>query len=196
MVKLKQLLLESTAPDIFIPRRMEDRIERLIKQYIRNGSQGNLNLSYMNLTVLPEVLKNVSVDGNFSCGNNKLTSLVGAPKSVGGNFWCSSNNLKSLTGAPTSVGGDFYCGDNKLTSLTGAPKTVGGDFSCIDNKLTTLKGSPSSVGGHFSCRYNKLKSLEGAPKFVGGDFFCGNNIVQFTNAQVRAVCDVKRYIHV
>ena len=175
MVKLKQLLLESTAPDIFIPRRMEDRIERLIKQYIRNGSQGNLNLSYMNLTVLPEVLKNVSVDGNFSCGNNKLTSLVGAPKSVGGNFWCSSNNLKSLTGAPTSVGGDFYCGDNKLT---------------------TLKGSPSSVGGHFSCRYNKLKSLEGAPKFVGGDFFCGNNIVQFTNAQVRAVCDVKRYIHV
>ena len=133
MIKLKQLLLESTAPDIFIPRRMEDRIERLIKQYIRNGSKGNLNLSYMNLTVLPEILKNVSVDGNFSCSNNKLTSLVGAPKSVGGNFWCSYNNLKSLTGAPTSVGGDFYCGNNFLTSLRGAPKTVGGDFVCHSN---------------------------------------------------------------
>ena len=31
MIKLKQLLLESTAPDIFIPRRMEDRYIRLNK---------------------------------------------------------------------------------------------------------------------------------------------------------------------
>ena len=196
MIKLKQLLFESTAPDIFIPRRMEDRIERLIKQYIRNGSKGNLNLSYMNLTVLPEILKNVSVDGDFDCSNNKLTSLEGSPISIGGTFNCTNNKLTSLKGSPVSVGVDFWCDSNKLTSLEGSPSSVGRHFSCIDNKLTTLKGSPSSVGGHFSCRYNKLKSLEGAPKFVGGDFFCGNNIVQFTNAQVRAVCDVKRYIHV
>ena len=45
MIKLKQLLLESTAPDIFIPRRTEDRVERMIKDYIRNGSQGDLILS-------------------------------------------------------------------------------------------------------------------------------------------------------
>ena len=38
MIKLKDILLEAKAPDIFIPRRMEDRIERLIKQYIRNES--------------------------------------------------------------------------------------------------------------------------------------------------------------
>ena len=46
MIKLKQLLLESTAPDIFIPRRMEDRASRyinsLIKQYINDGNHGNL----------------------------------------------------------------------------------------------------------------------------------------------------------
>ena len=45
MIKLKDILFESTAPDIFIPRRMEDRIERMVKQYIRNGSKGNLELS-------------------------------------------------------------------------------------------------------------------------------------------------------
>ena len=133
MIKLKQLLLESTAPDIFIPRRMEDRVERLIKDYIRNGSKGNLDLNSMNLTELPEILKDISVDGNFWCGYNDLTSLKNAPKSVGGTFSCSSNNLKSLTGAPTSVGGDFYCGNNFLTSLRGAPKTVGGDFVCHSN---------------------------------------------------------------
>jgi len=31
MIKLKDLLLEGTAPDIFIPRRMEDRLERMIR---------------------------------------------------------------------------------------------------------------------------------------------------------------------
>ena len=41
MIKLKDILLENTAPDIFVPRRVEDRLERMIKQYIRNGSKGD-----------------------------------------------------------------------------------------------------------------------------------------------------------
>ena len=59
MIKLKDILLESTAPNIFIPRRIEDRVERLIKNYIRNGSKGDLVLSElpMRLTKLPPILK-------------------------------------------------------------------------------------------------------------------------------------------
>ena len=133
MIKLKDILLESTAPDIFVPRRMEDRVERMIKQYIRNGSKGNLSLSEMELTVLPEILKDITVSGFFICSNNKLTSLNNSPKTVGGYFSCSNNNLTSLVGAPTSVGGAFNC---------------------------------------------------------------GNNSVQFTEAQVRAVCDVKKKVYV
>ena len=133
MIKLKQLLLENTAPDIFIPRRMEDRIERMIKDYIRNGSKGNLELSNMNLIELPAILKDITVSGYFICSNNKLTSLNNSPKTVGGYFSCSNNNLTSLVGAPTSVGGAFNC---------------------------------------------------------------GNNSVQFTEAQVRAVCDVKKKVYV
>ena len=194
MVKLKQLLLEAKAPSIFIPRRTEDRVDRYIKQYIRNGSKGNLDLSGMNLTKLPDILKNINVDGDFYCYDNKLTSLNNAPNSIRGDFACSDNKLTSLIGAPSNVSRHFFCSDNKLTSLIGAPKSVGGSFDCTTNKLTTLKGSPSSVGGNFGCSNNNLTSLEGAPKFVGGDFFCSYNTVQFTNAQVRAVCDVKRYI--
>ena len=133
MIKLKDLLFESTAPDIFVPRRMEDRIERMIKDYIRNGSKGDLELSNMNLTELPEILKDITVSGYFICSNNKLTSLNNSPKTVGGYFSCSNNNLTSLVGAPTSVGGAFNC---------------------------------------------------------------GNNSVQFTEAQVRAVCDVKKKVYV
>ena len=133
MIKLKDILFESTAPDIFVPRRMDDRIERMIKDYIRNGSKGDLSLSNMNLIELPATLKNVTVGRNFFCSNNKLTSL---------------NN---------------------------SPKTVGGYFGCGNNKLTSLVGAPTSVGGAFNC---------------------GNNSVQFTEAQVRAVCDVKKKVYV
>ena len=133
MIKLKDLLLENTAPDIFVPRRTEDRIERYIKDYIRNGSQGDLRINQLDLIELPAILKDITVSGHFICSNNKLTSLNNSPKTVGGYFSCSNNNLTSLVGAPTSVGGAFNC--------------------------------------------------------------C-NNSVQFTEAQVRAVCDVKKKVYV
>ena len=154
MIKLKDLLLENEAPDIFIPRRIENRLERMISLYVRNGSKGNLNLRHMNLTKLPEILKNVNVEGYFDCDSNKLISLENAPKVVDGHFDCSHNKLTSLQGAPKTVGGDFY-GDNNL-----------------------------------------LTSLEGAPKTVGGSFYCYKNPVQFTEEQVRAVCDVKGVVFV
>lgn len=170
MIKLKDILLENTAPDIFVPRRMEDRVERLINLYIRNGSKGYLNLRQMNLNKLPDILKNVNVGGPFNCSVNNLTSLENAPKSVDGDFYSSANQLTSLVGAPKTVGGDFYCSYNLLTSLEGAPETVSGDFYCSNNKLT---------------------SLTGVPKYVGGIFVCNGNPGNFTEAQVRAVCDVK-----
>jgi len=153
MIKLKDILIESTAPDIFIPRRMEDRVERLINLYIRNGSKGNLNLSMKNLMVLPESLKNIKVKGDFSCEMNELLSLKNSPK---------------------YVADDFLCNDNDLVTLNGAPEYVGGDFVCSWNYLTTL---------------------EGAPKTVQGDFWCGYNEVDFTEEQIRAVCNVNGTVH-
>jgi hypothetical protein len=175
MIKLKDILLENTAPNLLIPRRIEGRIDKMIQTYIKNGSKGDLDLSDINLTKLPDVLKYVDVVGDFACDNNQLTSLVGAPKSVGGSFSCSGNKLTSLEGAPRSVGGDFHCDNNKLTSLIGAPK---------------------SVGGFFNCYYNELTSLVGAPESVGGGFYCFNNVVKFTKEQVKEVCNVKGSITV
>ena len=145
MIKLKQLLLENTAPDIFVPRRIEGRVERMIKTYIRNGSKGDLSLSGLNLTVLPDILKNVSIGGDFHCGFNNLTSLENCPSSVDGTFGCGNNNLTSLEGSPSSVGGSFICGGNNLTSLEGAPKSVGLDFYCTDNPVQFTRKGVKSV---------------------------------------------------
>jgi hypothetical protein len=114
MIKLKDILLEGKPPSIFVPRRLEDRFERMIRLYIRNGNKGNLNLQGLHLTKLPEILKDITVGGNFNCFKNNLTSLENCPKTVDGTFGCSYNKLTSLTGAPKSVGRDFYCGNNSV----------------------------------------------------------------------------------
>ena len=120
----------------------------------RKVIKGDVDLNNLYLKELPEWLSDVEVGGSFSCYNNKLTTLQGAPKTVGGIFSCDGNKLTTLQGAPKTVRGDFYCSKNKLTTLQGAPNTVRGDFYCYNNKLTTLQGAPKTVGGGFSCHDN------------------------------------------
>jgi len=175
MIKLKDLLFENETPDIFVPRRTEDRVERLIMSYIRNGSVGNLILSYFDLVELPEILKDIEIGGYFTCSFNKLISLKNSPISVG-NF-------------STRLNG-FYCSHNQLITLEGAPKHIDGNFHCFDNELTSLKGAPEYVDGDFYCHKNKLTSLEYCPEYVSGDFYCMKNAVKFTEEQVRAVCQI------
>jgi hypothetical protein len=142
MIKLKDILLEGKPSTIFIPRRIEGRVERMIKTYIRNGNKGNLNLQDLNLTVLPEMLKDITVDGDFYCGNNNLTSLENCPKTVSGVFGCSSNKLISLEGAPKFVGEDFMCRFNpgKFTEKDiRAVCDVKGEVLALPKKLPRLK---------------------------------------------------------
>jgi len=73
-----------------------------------------LNLHGLHLTVLPDILKDITVGGHFDCSVNKLTSLEGSPKNVLGYFICSYNKLTSLEGAPSSVGEDFICNNNPV----------------------------------------------------------------------------------
>ena len=148
MIKLKDILLENTAPDILIPRRMEDRLERMIRTYIRSGSEGGLNLANKNLTVLPAILKDITVNGYFDCSGNNLTSLENSPKIVNGTFNCKENLLTTLKGAPSIVKDSFLCTENKLTSLEFAPSSVGGNFNCGRNFLTSDRKSTRLNSSH------------------------------------------------
>ena len=120
----------------------------------------------------------VDVTGNFFCHGQSLVNFKGVRfGEVEGSFSCEDNNLTSLEGAPHTVEGSFYCSDNSLTSLEGAPHTVEGDFSCRHNNLTSLEGAPHTVRRSFYCHRNALTSLEGAPHTVGGNFYCEDNPV-------------------
>ena len=156
-----------------------EMIEKWLNEYnIRNYTinddftidvDGNVDLFSRNLIRFLDYIQFGVIKGFFDCSNNKLTSLKGSPKEVRGYFSCSDNQLTSLEGAPENVGGTFICSYNKLTSLEGAPKETNG-FYCNENLLTSLKGAPKKVKGKFDCR---------------------SNIVQFTDNDVRKVCDVR-----
>ncbi len=163
---------------VIVPKR-EDFIKTIFEEAkSNNGVVYYLPLNNQFLTELPD-FSNITVSGNFSCEENQLTSLKGAPKEVGGSFNCKDNQLTSLQGAPKKVGKDFYCSRNQLTSLQGAPEEVGKDFYCEHNKLTSLEGGPKKVGGQYICSDNLLTTLYGAPKIIKKTFSCSDN--QLTN---------------
>jgi hypothetical protein len=107
------------ALDVSVHAFIEEWLEEMsIENYIINDDltidvNGDVYLSYKNLTAFPKYIKFKSVGGYFSCHHNQLTSLEGCPSSVGGGFSCSSNQLTSLKGCPSSVGGGFNCYNNK-----------------------------------------------------------------------------------
>lgn len=136
--------------------------------------KGVLDLSGCDLRKLPN-MSHIEVTGSFVCENNKLTSLVGAPRKVGGNVFTRNNPFKTLKGAPEYVGGDFYCTYAQIEDLSGAPKVVEGDFNCMGNEITSLRGAPEYVGGNFNCSNNMLEDLDCAPREVGGNFNCSHN---------------------
>lgn len=123
-----------------------------IKKYIINDNLtvdviGNVNLNGKQLSSI-DVQFN-TVNGNFDCHDNNLTSLKGCPKALVNypisistgrySFDCSNNKLTSLEYAPTTIDGSFACFNNQLTDLKGCPKIVNGNFLCLMNQLTTLK---------------------------------------------------------
>lgn len=134
---------------------------------------GNFECGYNHLTSLvgsPRV-----VEGTFNCINNDLTSLEGGPRVVGGNFACAHNDLTSLKHCPVKVGNHFLCGYNHLTSLEHCPKEMPNIFDCSKNKLTSLEHSPQTVGGYYNCVENIISSLKWCPTKIGGELYCNLN---------------------
>jgi len=114
------------------------------------------------------------VTGYFSCIDNSLASLEGAPDEIGGYFDCANNNLLKLEGMPGNIGGGVDVRYNKLESLEGSPRKIKGNFAFGSNPLKNLKGGPEEVRGRFEGSWYggeyEMESLEGAPKIIEDGF--------------------------
>jgi len=133
-MKLKYILENK----ILIPRRSkEERSKNLaavhykqIQEYIKNGSEGSLDLTGTPLKILPPEL--VNVGGNFDLGDSKIENLNNL-EFVGGYFNLYDTQLESL-GNLKYVGGELNVLDSKVKSL-GNLKYVGGDIMLIGNPI-------------------------------------------------------------
>ena len=167
--------------------------KRLVKgKYQVSSTKGDIWVSNPNITRLTnDLFEWTSVKGFkiFNCAS--LESLEGAPKKVKEDFKCPNCvSLKTLKGAPEKVGREFNChGCTSLESLEGAPKDCN-YFACTNcTSLKTLEGAPVKCVA-FYCNYcSSLKTLEGAPKECK-HFFCRHCGGEFTEDNVKAVCDV------
>lgn len=108
-LKLSDIGVSDNDEPITVDRIDEDNYEDYIGHYV--NVVNDVYLFELGLTKLP--IKFGKVGGSFSCSNNELTTLEGAPREVGGNFYCHHNKLTSLKGAPKKVDGFFNCCFNK-----------------------------------------------------------------------------------
>lgn len=72
----------------------------------------DVNLKNKELTKLPFDFG--TIQGDFRCNKNLMTSLEGSPSKVYGNFVCSENQLTSLDFCPSIVSEGFFCQKNLL----------------------------------------------------------------------------------
>jgi len=154
--------------------------------YIQEEINSNLNI--INKARQYIDIDNISVYEKFGISNYKENA--DGTVDVDDDVDISQNELEKIPIKFGKVSGSFYCSSNQLTTLEGAPKSVGLDFVCGFNQLTTLEGAPKSVGLDFVCSSNQLTTLEGAPRKVGGSFYCDGNPVEFTEEDVKKVCNV------
>ena len=97
--------------------------------------------------------------GDFSCSDNQLTSLEGAPASVGGNFNCSDNQLTSLEGIHKQLkkmNGTFYARSNPIKShVIGILLIPGCKKVYLDNKQVE-----EIMNRHLQSPFGNLRVLE------------------------------------
>lgn len=140
--------------------------------------EGNIELTSMNFSEIPEVLSDVDyVMGSFFMNYNRLKNLKNCPKSIRfGNVNFSNNSLTSLVGGLKSVGVDssqvehfIKLDGNKLTSLEGFPKLLGKPFDVYlgGNSLSTLGNNILPEVALLDLSGNPLTSLQGCPQKIG-----------------------------
>lgn len=141
-------------------------MKNLLKYELFEDNKGNLNKEQIEfLNKYAEVWEYNEKTGLIDCGHfnargKNLENLLGIKFGKVDFFSCSNNQLTSLEGAPEEVKTGFYCYSNQLKNLKGSPKIVGTFFNCSDNQLKNLEGAPTEVGGKFQCDINELVTLE------------------------------------
>ena len=144
MIKLKSILLNE---NVLISRRnKEERLKyyrsslyKKVKQYIKNGCKGDLNLATTPIDRLPDELKHI--DGHLNLFNTQIKSLPDGLTIIG---WLDLDNtqIKLLPNGLT-VGGSLSLCDTQIKSLPNGLKV--GNYLYLYNTPLSKKYTPDEI---------------------------------------------------
>jgi hypothetical protein len=122
MIKLKSLLIEEEAPRILIPRNLEKRKEdlkrihwRRVLKYIKDGSQGDLDLRKTPLEYLPDDL--IEVGGDLYLNYSKIKKLPDNLKEIKGSLYLTNTSIEYLPENLIRVDRHLYLSESKIKTL-------------------------------------------------------------------------------
>jgi len=165
-------LLDILENNILVPRRSKEEraknyfiaVQKQIKQYIKDGREGDLELNGAPITSLPDNLR--SVGGSLNLSDSLITSLPDDLKIDG---YLQLEDCKNLTSLPYGlfVESGLYLRNTPITSLP-FDLNIGGN---LDLSNTPIKSLPSSLGVIYSNLYlsfcKNLTSLPDGLSVVG-----------------------------
>jgi hypothetical protein len=149
-------------------------------KYIR----GDVTLAGLHLKKLPEILKDLTIEGSIFLNGNSLTTLENFPELVTENIMLGSNPLVSLKGIKQTAVSTLSTESCKFSDLEGCPSHINKLHIIGNSNLKSLKGiAPhlitlrimgtqlqsmeycnQNIHGTYQLQFNALKSLVGMPK--------------------------------
>lgn len=170
----KYLKIIGLDESLLVPRRSKEErqknykiiLYKKIQEYIKNGSQGDLNLAETPITSLPEGLK---VGKGLFLDKTPITSLPNGLE-VGEHLSLRSTAITSLPEG-LKVGGGLYLNHSKITSLPSGLK-VGGDLYLNNTPITSLPNG-LKVGENLYLESTSITSLPNDLE-VGKSLFLNN----------------------
>ena len=118
-----------------------------------SGKYVTYSLTSQTVTITGEVT-------NFTCSDNKITTLDVSQNTALERLWCTDNQLTALDVSKNTALTDLYCYNNPLTALDVSKNTALEILDCYNNQLTALDVSQNTSLMWFSCTGNQIKGEE------------------------------------
>jgi hypothetical protein len=129
--------------------------QRMIQQYIKDGSKGDLDLTETHITSLPNNL--TTVGGTLNLGGVPITSFPNNLKNVDGDLNVKGSRITSLPDN-LNVGGALYVAHTPMKSLP-MGLTIGWSLDVTGSGITLLPIDLKKIKGTLTAFHSKLETL-------------------------------------
>ena len=189
LLATSSLRAESTNVITFTTAKADGETVRLYMEYsgdtpTLSGATGTPKSGdYVTYTLTSQTVTITGDVTNFTCSDNKITTLDVSQNTALEQLWCTDNQLTALDVSKNTALTGLYCYNNQLTALDVSKNTALTVFDCYNNQLTALDVSQNTALTWLSCTGNQIKGEEMTRLVNGLPDLTGKNPGEFTVLQ-------------